>query len=201
MERTDNSLIAKDFKKSDNLPSIVSLTFRPYFGMPMNFRFLFLLTFFLLQAISFAEAGEMAKLTLIKGPDLGGHGSIMEDCNGRLTLKENNNADDLRRSLAEYFCEGEYSIVLDGPAGKIVTLFGSFQFKKERGFLIIRKKDSKGIWVEELQAYPERKWHSVPAEGMYGSFDVFYVPAPRFRTRISSIKWGKWWEGPLPNIN
>ena len=201
MERTDNSLIAKDFKKSDN-PYYVAITaFKSILGLPMNFRFLFLLAFFLLQAISFAEAGEMAKLTLIKGPDLGGHGSIMDDCEGRLTLKENNNAEDLRRSLAEYFCEGEYSIVLDGPAGKIVTLFGSFYFKKERGFLIIRKKDSKGIWVEELQAYPERKWHSVPAEGMYGSFEVFYVPAPRFRTRISSIKWGKWWEGPLPNIN
>ena len=201
MERTDNFLIAKDFKKSDNLPSIVSRPFKPCFGMPMNFRLLFLAVVFLFLAISFANAGERAKLTLIKGPDLGGHGSIMDDCNGRLTLKENKNADDLRRSFAEYFCEGEYSVVLDGPAGKMVTLFGSFQFKKERGFLIIRKKDSKGIWVEELQAYPERKWHSVPAEGMYGSFDVFYVPAPRFRTRIGSIQWGKWWEGPLPNIN
>ena len=129
----------------------------------MNFRFLFLLVVFLLQAVSFAEAGERAKLTLIKGPDLAGHGSIMDSCEGRLSLEENKNADDLRGSFAEYFCEGAYSVVLDGPAGKIVTLFGSFKFNKKRGFLIIRKKDSKGIWVEDLQAYPERKWHSVPA--------------------------------------
>ena len=169
--------------------------------MPMNFRLLFFAVVFLLLAISFANAGERAKLTLIKGPDLGGHGSIMDSCDGRLSLDENKNADDLRRSLAEYFCDGAYSVVLDGPAGRMVTLFGSFQYNKERGFIIIRKKDSKGIWVEELQAYPERKWHSVPARGMYGSFDVFYVPAPRFRTHIGSIKWGKWWEGPLPNIN
>ena len=59
-----------------------------------------------------------------------------------------------------------------------------------------------------LQVYPNKVINIHPAllpkyggKGMYGSFEVFYVPAPRFRTRISSIKWGKWWEGPLPNIN
>lgn len=166
----------------------------------MNFRFLFLLAVFLVQAVSFADAREETKMTLIKGPDFGGHGSIMDSCNGSLTLKENKNAGDLR-SFEQYFCDGAYSVILEGPAGKIVTLFGAFQFKKERGLLIIRKKDSKDIWVEELQAYPEGKWHTVPARNMYGSFDVFYVPAPRFRARIRSIKWGKWWEGPLPNIN
>jgi len=43
------------------------------------------------------------------------------------------------------------------------------------------------------------RWTEVKKEK--GSYSVFYQPHEVFKFMISSVKWGKWWEGSAPMSN
>ncbi len=144
------------------------------------------------------SGNESAELTLVKGPDLGGFGTIMDSCEGRLKLASGKDLNDLR-SFNYYFCTGVYSIILDGPPGATVTLFADFDYGRDTGFLVIRKKDKNRVWISELEGFPKRKWHSLNATEDNGAYQVFYREGPKFSQSISSVRWGKWWEGGKPN--
>jgi hypothetical protein len=106
------------------------------------------------------------------------------------------NVPDMRRFPC-YARTGKYNVTLTGAAGTTLTLFGSFTYGSENGFLVIRKKDDSLVWILHLEDFPNGKWSTQEANNISGAFDVFYSAAPIFEQNVSSIKWGQWWQGEL----
>jgi hypothetical protein len=94
---------------------------------------------------------------------------------------------------------GYFTANLKGPAGTSVTLYGQEDYRKNRGYLIITKKDDSMIEIEDLEAFTPGKWTEV--DKVKGSYSVFYQPHQNFKTSVSSVKWGKWWDGAKPISN
>ena len=93
-----------------------------------------------------------------------------------------------------YLQTGYYSAVLHGSAGTMVTLFGRQNFKTQRGYLIIVKKDNSVVQVPDLEAFAPGRWTDEKSKkGKSGAFSVFYAPYKNFKNNVSSVKWGKWW--------
>ena len=67
-------------------------------------------------------------------------------CEGLFDVKAGENVPDMR-DFRNYHCQGRYTLTLDGNAGRMVTLFGKFNFAKDWGYLIIVKKDNRKVWV------------------------------------------------------
>jgi hypothetical protein len=120
------------------------------------------------------------------------------DCEALFYVDSGKDIADMRRDFRNYFCQGMYTLTLDGPPGATVTLFGSFNFGQERGYLVLRKKDDRKIWLLELEEFPENRWSTIEGEAQSGAYEAFYYPAPNFRRNVSSVKWGQWWSGPIP---
>jgi len=120
------------------------------------------------------------------------------DCHTLFYVDSGKDIADMRRDFRNYFCEGMYTLTLDGPPGTTLTLFGSFNFSQERGYLVLRKKDNRKIWLLELEEYPGNRWSTTAESAQSGAYEAFYFPAPNFRRNVSSVKWGQWWPGPVP---
>jgi len=105
---------------------------------------------------------------------------------------------DMRRDYPYYFCQGMYTLTLDGPPGTTLTLFGSFSYNQERGYLVLRKRDDQKIWLLALDEFQNDKWSIIETNSKSGAYDAYYHPAPNFRRNISSVKWGEWWPGAVP---
>ena len=116
------------------------------------------------------------------------------DCEALFYVDSGKDVPDMRRDFRNYFCPGMYTATLEGPAGATVTLFGSYNFGQERGYLILRKKDDRKIWLLELEEYPANQWSTTQASDQSGAYEAFYYPAGNFRRNISSVKWGQWWD-------
>ena len=86
--------------------------------------------------------------------------------------------------------DGKFSLTITGPPGTTVTLFGKFNFKKGNGFLTIKKKDHRTIWLLDLTYFPAGQWFFSEANEKSGAFETFYNPSPNFDESIFSIKWG-----------
>jgi len=129
------------------------------------------------------------------GPAIDDH---HRDCDALFYVDSGKDIADMRRGFRNYFCEGMYTLTLDGPPGTTVTLFGSYYFGQERGYLILRKKDDRKIWLLELEEYPGNRWSTTQADAQSGAYEAFYYPAPNFRRNVSSVKWGQWWPGSVP---
>ena len=80
------------------------------------------------------------------GPAIDGHHM---DCDSLFYVDSGKDITEMRRDFRNYYCEGMYTLTLDGPSGTTVTLFGSGYFGQERGYLILRKKDNRKIWLLE----------------------------------------------------
>lgn len=98
-----------------------------------------------------------------------------------------------------YHRTGRYTMALFGPAGTMVTLFGKHSFDKERGYLVIKKKDDKLVWILDLEDFPHRLWFNSIATKDSGAYEAFYNSAPIFEQNVSSIKWSNWWSGKEPS--
>lgn len=118
-------------------------------------------------------------------------------CDGIYYVKEGKDVSTLR-GFRHYFCTGMYSMTLEGPRGEVVTLFGNHDFKKEGGFMVIRKTDDRKVWLNDLDFIPDGKWVKRPPTEDSGGVQIFFKPVPNFSQRISSVKWGKWWQGHQP---
>jgi hypothetical protein len=92
--------------------------------------------------------------------------------------------------------DGYFTANLNGPAGTSVTLYGQEGYRKNRGYLIIIKKDASMIEIENMEAFTPGKWTEVDKDK--GAYSVFYQPYQNFKTLVSSVKWGKWWDGATP---
>ncbi len=122
-------------------------------------------------------------------------------CSGIFKVNQDENVLDMR-DFQYYFCQGIYSLTLDGPANTIVTLFGSFFYETDRGYLILRKTDDRKVGSIDLESLEPGKWFHVDPEDMrYGSYDFYYHDGPYFKRNISSVKWGKWWAGNSPSLS
>ena len=88
--------------------------------------------------------------------------------------------------------DGKFSFTITGPPGTTVTLFGRYNFKKGNGFLIIKKKDDKKIWLQDIIDLPPDQWFYSEANDDSGAFDAFYNPSPMFEQSLHSIKWGEY---------
>ena len=102
---------------------------------------------------------------------------------------------DMRDELLDANCsltDVKYSLTLTGPPGTTVTFFGKYNFKKGNGFLTIKKKDDKKLWLLDLTDFPGGQWHTSEATDDSGAFESFYNPSPMFEQQVSSIKWGEY---------
>ncbi len=100
-----------------------------------------------------------------------------------------------------YTQSGYYYIDLNGPAGTTVTLYGKQKQSPDRGFLIIRKKDSAPVAVADLESFPPNRWVEVAAENSSsGAYSVWYQPYGGFKQNVNSVRWGQWWS-QLPPVS
>ena len=89
------------------------------------------------------------------------------------------------------FCEGEYSLSLEGPAGTTVTLYGQYFFGKERGYLVLTKTDDQKIRVKNIDNFPADHWVVSQANKDTGGYEAFLKPSPDFKTNLASVQWNK----------
>ena len=116
-------------------------------------------------------------------------------CDSLFKVRKDEDIPNIGRDFRDYFCDGRYTVILYGPPGTIITLFGGFDFGTQFGYMIVKKKDHNKVWLLELKFFPENQWHSVEANSGTGAYEVYYSPEPCFDEKISSVKWGKWWSG------
>lgn len=93
------------------------------------------------------------------------------------------------RDMRNFFCEGEYSLTLDGPPGTTVTLYGQFFFGEDRGTLTLTKTDQQQVWIWDLEDFPDGKWAVAEANKDTGGYEIFYRAAPNFKMNLGSVKW------------
>jgi len=110
-------------------------------------------------------------------------------CYRLFTIKVGEDVPDMRDQPC-FFRDGKYTFTLTGPPETTVTLFGKFNFKKGNGFLTIKKKDYREIWLLDLIYFPAGQWFYSEANEKSGAFETFYNPSPNFDESIFSIKWG-----------
>jgi hypothetical protein len=109
-------------------------------------------------------------------------------CENVYYLKKGRNAEDLR-DMRNHFCEGEYTMTLDGPPGTTVTLYGQFFYGEDRGAITVTKTDNRQVWIWDLEDFPDRKWVVAEANKSTGGYEVFYKAATNFKINIGSVKW------------
>ena len=121
-------------------------------------------------------------------------------CTDLFSLKEN----DDRKNFGQYNLAtqtGYYLVDLIGPAGTTVTLFGSQNFSRERGYLILVKQDDRPIVMGDLKNLPPNQWIDVnQSDTGPGLYRAWYHPASNFKEHIASVRWGQWWS-ELPPVN
>ena len=101
--------------------------------------------------------------------------------------KDRRNLSDMRNR----FCEGEYSLSLEGPVGTTVTLYGQYFFGKGRGYLVLTKTDDQKIRVSKIDDFPAEHWVVSHANKDTGGYEAFLKPSPDFKTNLASVQWNK----------
>ena len=110
-------------------------------------------------------------------------------CYRLFSIKVGDDVPDMRDQPC-FFRDGKFSLTISGPPGTTVTLFGKFNFKKGNGFLTIKKKDNRKIWLLDLIYFPADQWFYSEANENSGAFETFYKYSPIFEESLYSIKWG-----------
>jgi len=110
-------------------------------------------------------------------------------CYRLFSIKVGDDVPDMRDQPC-FLRDGKFSLTISGPPGTTVTLFGKFNFEKGNGFLTIKKKDNRKIWLLDLIYFPAGQWFYTEATEDSGAYETFYNPSPNFEESIFSIKWG-----------
>lgn len=121
---------------------------------------------------------------------LGGHDPT--GCDGLYKVRIGKDVSDMR-DFQYFLCDGKYTLYMEGPSGNMVTVFGDFNFQTGGGYLIVRKRDDRLVWLLDLEAFPPGQWVTIPPTADSGSYDAYYQAAPRFEQNIASVRWGHWW--------
>lgn len=165
---------------------------KPYKIMRIKTVLISIVTLYLFAGNSFADEGE---LTLYLEVHYFNYSMQITDCDRVLRIKNGEDVSDVR-NLACFERDNELTLTLTGPAGTTITLYSGYNFKNEGGYLIIKKKDDRLVWLLDLESFPRGKWHTEDAKGDSGAYDVFYEGGPALNHNVSSIKWGI---PPLPS--
>lgn len=118
-------------------------------------------------------------------------------CTEMYDVKQGRNVADMRE-FRNFHCQGRYEMTLRGEKGRTVTLYAQFNFGKKGGFLVVRKTDDRKVWINDMENLPSGRWTTVSANHQSGGYEGFYSDASGFDQNISSIKWGRWWQGDTP---
>ncbi len=113
-------------------------------------------------------------------------------CSGLFSIDGDRNYSSLR-DFVYFYCNGGYTLTLDGPANTLVTLFGNPDYRVDRGYLIVRKTSDKRIWLKDLNYLEPGVWKTVEGDESYGDYQYYYRPFPSFSEKVASVKWGQWW--------
>ncbi len=111
-------------------------------------------------------------------------------CHKIFTIKKGKDYPDLRE-MRNYFCEGEYSLTLDGPPGTTITVYGQFFFGEEHGYLTLTKTDHRRVWIWDLEDFPDGKWVVADANKDTGAYELYFRAGPNFKMRLGSVKWNE----------
>ncbi|MGP0565727.1 MULTISPECIES: hypothetical protein [unclassified Nitrospina] len=158
--------------------------------------FILVLVFWIFSNSAYAHE-QRGELILYKEPLFEFEDARKIDCQGLYDVESGNDVSTMK-GFRDYWCQGRYTLTLEGQPGRTVTLFGLFEYRKDRGFLVIRKTDNRKVWLINLDLLPENKWVTRPADDKSGGVEIYFHAAPQFSQNISSVKWGKWWEGDKP---
>lgn len=109
-------------------------------------------------------------------------------CDEVLTIKKGRDFPDFR-DMRNYFCEGEYSLTLDGPPGTTITVYGQFFYGEGNGYLTVTKTDHRRIWLWDLEDYANGKWSIAEANKDTGAYEVYYRGGINFKMNLGSAKW------------
>ena len=118
-------------------------------------------------------------------------------CIAMYDVKFGRNVADMRE-FRDFLCQGRYEMTVRGEPGRTVTLYAQFNYGKSSGFLVVRKKDDRKVWIPDLESLPPGQWTTVEAGSQTGGYEAFYRKASGFDQNISSVKWGQWWKGKIP---
>ena len=163
----------------------------------MKFQYPGIIFLILVLAGTAQAAEQRGALVLHKEPLFEYEDKGSSGCDGLYDVKAGKNVSSMR-DFDYYFCEGRYTFTLKVKKGTTVTLFGQFKYKKRAGFMAVVKKDNRKIWLNNLEDFSSGKWVNVKANRNTGAYKLFYKSKSRFSENISSIKWGKWWQGKTP---
>jgi hypothetical protein len=108
-------------------------------------------------------------------------------CSQRFKIEMGRNVSDMRDEPCGY-SDGTFSLTLSGPPETTVIIFADYNFKKENGYLIIKKKNDRVICLHDLISFPANQWFSSKANEDLGAFEIFYSLSPVFDQFVSSIK-------------
>ncbi len=111
-------------------------------------------------------------------------------CNKVLIVKKDKDVA-ATADMRDRFCEGEYSLSLDGPPGTTVTIYGQNFFGKSRGYLTLTKTDHQRVWVWNFRSFPEKRWMITFANQDTGGYESFYQANPEFSRNFGSVKWNE----------
>ena len=118
-------------------------------------------------------------------------------CNGLYDVRMGKNVANMS-DFREFLCQGRYTFTLTGEKGRTVTLFAEFNYGKARGFLVVQKTDDRMVWFKDLESLPAGKWVEWEASEDSGGVRFYYYRQAMFPQWISSVKWGQWWQGKVP---
>jgi len=143
-------------------------------------------------AVAIEQRGDLSLIKEPAGDTFGG-----DVCSGIFDVHSGRDVANLR-DFPHNNCEGEYTLILNGDKGQLVTIFGQDDHKLENGFMVIRKTDDRKVWLADLEGVPSGKWVKRKPTSDSGGVQIFYNAVPQFSQLISSVKWGKWWKGRSP---
>ncbi len=110
-------------------------------------------------------------------------------CLPPIQIEVGRDVSDIRDEKCGSVFVGKLDITLSGPPGTTVTLYGDYNFKKDNGFLILRKNDDQTLWLKDLVDLPVGQFSSEANEDS-GAFEAFYKASPIFDRSVYSVQWG-----------
>ena len=150
--------------------------------------FLIILSFlFCFPSFGFAKNELVMRKEFLYWTNSGKTGAF--SCYWMIRIDEGQDVPDMRKEPCGNN-DGKFSFTLSGPPGTTVTFFGKYNFEKGNGYLTIKKKDDRMIWLLDMISFPAGQWHFSEATDDSGAFEAFYQASPIFEQSVSSIKWG-----------
>jgi hypothetical protein len=79
------------------------------------------------------------------------------------------------------------SLTFYGPAGSVVSVFDSDNYRTDDDFAIIIKTDDNPICVGSFQNFPAQQW------GQRLGYSFFYSGGNGLDGKVTSVRFGQWW--------